>query len=496
MREIKNILRNTLVLAGIFLLSGVIGAQAASLTVTTTADGGAGSLRQAIIDATTNVEANIVTFSIPTSDPGFNSGANRFTISLTSPLPNIPLAAMTMNNFQPQAITVSSNGTFRVFTLVNSAVVTINNLTISNGFSNNGLGGGIFMGNSSTLTLTGCTVSNNVASGNGGGVYMANSGTLTLIRSTVRNNSAINGGGIFIFDSGTVNLDASTINANTAISGGNGAGIYNGTSGTINGTSSTIDGNAAGGFGGGIYNTATITLTNNTISSNNATRGGGIYNVFTATMQNNLIALNTALAGNDLFGGGALGGNGYSGSFNLIGNADDSAGLASAPNRSGTTANPLNPLLGALQNNGGSTATRALLNGSPAIDKGNSPTLGTDQRGLPRPFDNPLIPNEAGNGADIGAYEVQSNPAANFTISGRVFTSNGTTGLRNATVSLTDPQGVVRTTTTSSFGFYSFDGIVGGTTYRLRVSSRLYRFQPQDVTPSSDLTNVDFTGLE
>lgn len=496
MNKIISIFRTTSLLAGICISLGVISAQAASLTVTTTADGGFGSLRQAIIDATVNVEANIVTFSIPTSDPGYNSGANRFTISLTSPLPNIPLAAMTLNNFQPQAITVSGNGTFRVFTLVNSAVVTINNLTISNGFSNNGLGGGIFMGNSSTLTLAGCTVSSNVASGNGGGVYLANSGTLTLNRSTVRNNSAINGGGIFIFDSGTVNMDASTINTNTAISGGNGAGIYNGTSGTINGTSSTIDGNSAAGFGGGIYNTATITLTNNTITGNNATRGGGIYNVFTATMQNNLVASNTALAGNDLFGGGALGGNGYSGSFNLIGNADDSAGLASAPNRTGTTANPLNPLLGPLQNNGGPTATRALLNGSPAIDKGNSPTLGTDQRGLPRPFDNPLIPNDAGNGADIGAYEVQSNTAANFTISGSVFASNGTTGLRNATVSLTDPFGVVRTATTSSFGFYSFDSIVSGTTYTLRVSSRVYRYQPQTVTPSGDLANINFVGLE
>ncbi|MEQ1643416.1 MAG: choice-of-anchor Q domain-containing protein [Pyrinomonadaceae bacterium] len=388
------------------LLSG-LSAQAATLTITTTADGGSGSLRQALIDATINAEANIVTFNIPTSDPGYDANTNLFTITLLTPLPNIPLAPISLNNFQPQGVRVNGNTTFRIFTLVDSAVVTINNLIISNGFAANGLGGGIYMGNSSTLTMNGSVVRNNMAAGNGGGIYMSNSATIHLSRSTIKDNTAINGGGIFIFDSGTLNIDASTINANFAVNGGNGGAIYNGTSGTINGTSNSIDGNAAANFGGGIYNTATMTLTNNTVSSNSANRGGGIYNQFVATLQNNLIALNTAQAGNDLFGGGPLGGNGFSGVFNLIGNADDSTGLGSAPNRSGTTANPLDPMLGPLQNNGGPTFTRELLVGSPAIDKGNSPTIIADQRGLPRPYDNPAVPNDGGNGSDIGSFEVQ-----------------------------------------------------------------------------------------
>ncbi len=364
-------------------------------------------MRQALIDATTNAEANIVTFNIPTSDPGYDAIENLFTINLLTPLPNVPLAPLTLNNFQPHGVRVNGNNTFRILTLVDSAVLTINNLIISNGFANNGLGGGIYLGNSSTLSMSGSTVRDNMAAGNGGGIYMSNSATLHLSQSTVTNNTAINGGGIFIFDSGTLNIDASTINANYAVSGGNGGAIYNGTSGTINGTSNTIDGNAAANFGGGIYNTATITLTNNTISSNVANRGGGVYNQFVATLENNLIALNAAQAGSDLFGGGPLGGNGFSGVYNLIGNADDSEGLGSAPNRSGTTANPLNPLLGALQNNGGPTFTRELLVGSPAIDTGNSPTIIADQRGLPRPYDNPAVPNEGGNGSDIGSFEVQ-----------------------------------------------------------------------------------------
>ncbi len=97
MLKIRNILRKISGLAGLCLLIGIT-AQAASLTVNTTADAGAGSLRQAIIDATVNAEANIITFNIPTSDPGYNAGQGRFTISLLSALPNVPLANMTITN--------------------------------------------------------------------------------------------------------------------------------------------------------------------------------------------------------------------------------------------------------------------------------------------------------------------------------------------------------------------------------------------------------------
>ena len=72
----------------------------------------------------------------------------------------------------------------------------------------------------------------------------------------------------------------------------------------------------------------------------------------------------------------------------------------------GTTADPLNPMLGALANNGGPTQTMALLPGSPAIDAGsnalavdaNGNPLTTDQRGAG-------FPRIVGGTVDIGAYE-------------------------------------------------------------------------------------------
>ncbi|HEX3100880.1 MAG TPA: carboxypeptidase-like regulatory domain-containing protein, partial [Pyrinomonadaceae bacterium] len=85
--------------------------------------------------------------------------------------------------------------------------------------------------------------------------------------------------------------------------------------------------------------------------------------------------------------------------------------------------------------------------------------------------------------------------APDVSVSGRVTDPNGR-GLRNASVTITDPSNVTRTTTTSSFGLYSFDQIVVGRTYTLRVNSRLYRFASSSVTPTAAVVNFDFVGLE
>ncbi len=45
-----------------------------TFVVTNTADSGAGSLRQAIVDANDEGQFDTITFNIPTSDPGWTSG--------------------------------------------------------------------------------------------------------------------------------------------------------------------------------------------------------------------------------------------------------------------------------------------------------------------------------------------------------------------------------------------------------------------------------------
>jgi hypothetical protein len=494
MKNLQLTLKTTLALMGLFFVLGLT-ANAASLSVTTTADGGIGSLRQAIVDATTNAAANTVSFNIPITDPGYNLASYTFTITLLSPLPNIPLAPMVISNNQQRAVVISGSNNFRVFTLVNSAVLTVNNLTLTNGFSGDGLGGAVFMGNSATLNLNGSTVSNSTVAASGGGIYMSNSGTLTMNNSTVRGNTSGGGGGIYIFDSGTLNISNSTVSGNVANNGGNGGGIFNGTGGTINASNSTIHGNSAGGNGGGVYNSATITFTSNTVTANTALKGGGIYNNFVATLNNNLVASNSAGDGADLVGRGSLG-QAYTGTYNFVGNADGSEGF-DGTSILGTTGAPIAALLGPLQYNGGATFTRALLHGSPALDKGNSSSLITDQRGQVRPYDNPLLANAAGgNGADMGAFEVPQTPSADLvTIGGRVTTSGlkGGRNLYSSRVSITDVNGNVRSAVTNSFGYYSIEGFTAGETYMLTVTDKNYHFAPQAMNVSGSTTEFNAT---
>ena len=103
--------------------------------------------------------------------------------------------------------------------------------------------------------------------------------------------------------------------------------------------------------------------------------------------------------------------------------------------------------------------------------------------------------NAAGYGS-ANTFRTYFQISQAVTVGGRVFSSDGVTGLRNAIVTMVDPQAGVRATTTSSFGFYSFDNVIAGGSYTLRVASRRFRFQPQTVTPSGDLSDVNFTGLE
>ena len=151
------------------------------------------------------------------------------------------------------------------------------------------------------------------------------------------------------------------------------------------------------GEGAAIYNYGNVAIINNsTLSGNTATYAGGIYNASgSLKLQNSIVASN---------GLPNCSGTVTSDGYNLSG--DNTCNLTG----SGDLTNA-NPLLGPLQNNGGTTQTMALLAGSPAVDAGNPSgctdgqdnLLTTDQRGMPRPDP------EDKRGCDMGAYESQSN---------------------------------------------------------------------------------------
>ena len=313
----------------------------------------------------------------------------------------------------PAMLTLSGNHASRVFN-VTGTDVTISGLTIANGQSAlNGAGINVAGSAGSVVAVNNCILTNNTTSsgGGGGGIYNSPGVTITVSNCALSGNSATFGlGGGVYNDHGTLTIFDSTLNSNSADYGG---GLYN-------------DGAWSG--------SATLTLAASTFSGNSASAGGGMLNDGAWSGSANVRLAASTFSGNSSgicidgrFAGSALleigdtilsalpsGGNiaNYDGAiisdgYNL--GSDDAGGwLTNATDQVNA-----DPKLGPLQNNGGPTWTHALLRGSPAIDKGNAnavPTLAlnTDQRGFPRPVDNPSIANATGgDGSDIGAFEEQ-----------------------------------------------------------------------------------------
>jgi CSLREA domain-containing protein len=211
-------------------------------------------------------------------------------------------------------------------------------------------GAGAFIDTGATLFLYNSIVRENVATSRGGGVQAV--GTLELFQAQVSDNqvTAGAGGGIAVDANGTAFVAMSTVSDNTAGSGGAIA-----TAGSFQFQNATISGGVLGepGSSGG-----SSFVTNSILAGPGAACEGTIAALPHTNWSGNLAS-------------------------------DTSCGLAPAE---GTVQDPL---LGALRNNKGATDTRALQEGSPAIDAGNASfCTGTDQRGA-----------AAVNTCDKGAFE-------------------------------------------------------------------------------------------
>lgn len=429
-------------------------------TVTTGADAGLGSLREGINQSnmgnvsTINIAVPLVTLTsaelLIINDVTIVGAPSEVTRD-----PNaIPFRIFNIQGNNPQTFIVSFSNLTISQGLNNTddggginvanATVILTNVIVSNNESTLGTGGGINATNS-LLTLINSTVSNNIIASDGAGIYIAGL-SLTLVNTTVTGNftdgttGGGDGGGIFASGNPenitTLSITNSTISNNTSIAGG---GILTGfVNLTI--TDSTISNNISG-DGGGINTTATNSIITNSTISNNTTSGtdsgGGItidndpgntttlINVTISennyngngngsggivvrdgivSLGNTIVANNTAPASNPF--SPDVGGIFISLGNNLIGNGSGSIGFINGVNgdQVGTTANPINPLLGPLQFNGGPTQTMALQFGSPAINAGNNNLISSefDQRGPPF-----IRINPPGGIIDIGAFEFQ-----------------------------------------------------------------------------------------
>ncbi len=340
----------------------------------------------------------------------------------------------------PGQTIVDGNGAVtgdRVFHILSTAQqTTLSGMTIRSGVTvyinpdqDAGFGGGIYQ-NGGDLNLSDVIIEDNQASYGGGLVpsFFNRPGTTNLERVTIRANQAQQyGGGIYLIDmqgsSGTSRLGVShsTISGNTAQHGGGisfqGFGFNGVYLTTLALTNTTVSGNSVDHDGGGIYDLgglvqlANVTIASNQVNlpatDNGGVGGGGVVtasaNGFVPTLdvKNSLIGDNVRRKAGILF----TFQDDCNGAVTSFGHNLFQSTTGCTINVVPTDLKNVDPLLGPLQNNGGSTQTQALLKGSPAIDAGNPngcidfnvTVVDTDQRGWHRPN---------GLSCDIGAVEI------------------------------------------------------------------------------------------
>ena len=272
-----------------------------TLTVTSPADSGLGSLRQVIAAAQSGdtIVFSPTLFSSTQTSTSTKKGKPK-SPPPPPPAPNtITLATgqlaitknLTIRGLGVDQLYISGNYASRVFEVARGATVTLSGMTVTKGFASATTGGGIL--NNGTLTLTNVVIAGNGAT-YGGGVYNGG-GTLHVGSSTLGGNYAdgIAGGGIYNAG-GIVSIGNSTLSNNRSRYGG---GIYNGggrltlTNSALSGNAASADYNGRGGYGGGIYNSAgSVTISNSIVSGNRAGAfglgggGGGIYNALAGTV--------------------------------------------------------------------------------------------------------------------------------------------------------------------------------------------------------------------
>ena len=359
-----------------------------------------------------------------------------------------------------------------------SIVVTLQGLTVRDGSLPDGEGAGVAVEREAAeVTLDDVVITQNLAEEDDAGALVNTDASTTILNSRITNNQAPNeDAGAIDNEGGVLVIDNSTFDNN--LCAGSGGAIQNG--GILVATRTTFSRNQAvggiseagiegagisDGFGGAIDTSANMMLVNVTISNNEAlSAGGGIWAedaslptgdlaelsslLFNVTVVQNSVTgaggfgggicvdcqvlpggegpvggfgvFNSLIAQNDSENFPDCGGSFDSGGYNLIGNIDGCDGFTATGDQTGVA----DPVIGPLQNNGGPTETHALLEGSPAIDRGNDvdgcqapqvqplidsgtfvlETLTEDQRAFTRPV---AVLDPALAICDIGAFEFQ-----------------------------------------------------------------------------------------
>lgn len=299
-----------------------------ALVVSTLADTGAGSLRQAMLDANSAAGVDTITFmsgltgtidvlsdlpsltggvdlqgpgaSVITIDGGWTAAGGSSTGHTMFVLDRIDVAegastisGVTITGGNGSNNEDSSGGAIQK--LYGDADLTIADVVLTGNFTDNDGGAVHLYATAGTVTILDSVISNNVADAGGGALYSGAS-ALTLILTNVEitgNTAGDAGGGLYLDSDTDTSIIDSTIDGN--VSGDAAGGIYSG-GGSLTIRNSTIDGNVSLHEGGGIYSGGgSLTISNSTISENEGESGGGIYAKY---LVSDLEIFNSTISGN------------------------------------------------------------------------------------------------------------------------------------------------------------------------------------------------------
>jgi hypothetical protein len=239
----------------------------ADIVVTNNADSGAGSLRQAINDAT------------PGSTITFGNALSGQTILLTSGQILVNKSLTIDGSALPVSVAIQNNSN-RMLEFRAGAVVFLDSLTLSKGRCPHA--GGAILNLGGNLTVNRCTLSDNTAldDAGGGAIFNDVGATLTLNQCTLTGNHAREQGGAIYNYRATLTVVGCTISGNT----------------------SDGDPSFRGGLGGGgIFNSSVLTLTNSIVAGNSDPHSPNISGPYNGN--HNLTDGNPLLAPLGFFGG-------------------------------------------------------------------------------------------------------------------------------------------------------------------------------------------------
>ncbi|HEU5035894.1 MAG TPA: Ig-like domain-containing protein [Nocardioides sp.] len=364
------------------------GAPDASFVVTSSANSGPGTLRQAILDAQAGGIGGTISF---------DHGSVQ-TVTLTEQLPLIVSSAPIVVDGDDQ-VTVSGGETSLIFHVGAPGHLVLRDVRVadamgpcaSDSTSCSAGGGAVLVEDGASLDVESSVLANNVLQGlnnSGGAIY--NLGTTTITDSVLHDNLAGGGGALANYGSGTMLIARSLFTANSARY----ASVLDSV-GTVTMRDSTITLNVSYGDGSLVYTRfGRTTLLRNTVTANT-------FGVQAAVITEAQTNSTTTLEGNIVTGNGSavdvVGGRVTSGGGNLVGRTSGAVTLGAPGDRTGVTVAEAFGQAPVLGDHGGPTSTFATVPGALAIDHlPCSDGAPTDQRGTPRPQ------HEA---CDAGAYE-------------------------------------------------------------------------------------------